>query len=97
MNKVPGMNIINKFADSLGMPAVNLNIFTMILAVMNAVYAFAYIKPEKVRTSMGFEPLTSQYWWDDETTAIGSWSFVGPREPVRNDCEVIYEIFHILM
>ena len=26
MNEVPGMNIINKFADSLGMPVVNLNI-----------------------------------------------------------------------
>ena len=26
VNEVPGMNIINKFADSLGMPVVNLNI-----------------------------------------------------------------------
>ena len=26
MNEVPGINIINKFADSLGMPVVNLNI-----------------------------------------------------------------------
>ena len=26
MNEAPGMNIINKFADSLGMPVVNLNI-----------------------------------------------------------------------
>ena len=26
MNEVPGMNIINKFADCLGMPVVNLNI-----------------------------------------------------------------------
>ena len=26
MSEVPGMNIINKFADSLGMPVVNLNI-----------------------------------------------------------------------
>ena len=23
MNEVPGMNIVNKFADSLGMPVVN--------------------------------------------------------------------------
>ena len=29
MNEVPGMNIINKFADSLGMPVVNLNIYRM--------------------------------------------------------------------
>ena len=26
MNEVPGMSMINKFADSLGMPVVNLNI-----------------------------------------------------------------------
>ena len=26
MNEVPGINIINKFADSWGMPVVNLNI-----------------------------------------------------------------------
>ena len=26
MNEVPGMNIVNKFADSLGMPVVNFNI-----------------------------------------------------------------------
>ena len=26
MTEVPGMNIINKFAESLGMPVVNLNI-----------------------------------------------------------------------
>ena len=29
MNEVPGINIINKFADSLGMPVVNLNIYKM--------------------------------------------------------------------
>ena len=33
MNEVPGMNIIRKFADSLGMPVVNLNIFRMCLFV----------------------------------------------------------------
>ena len=33
MNEVAGMNIINKFADSLGMLLVNLNIFTMRLFV----------------------------------------------------------------
>ena len=31
MNEVPGMNIINKFADSLGMPVVDLNIYRMTL------------------------------------------------------------------
>ena len=29
MNEVPGMNIINKFPDSLGMPVVDLNIYRM--------------------------------------------------------------------
>ena len=29
MNEVPGMNIINKFADILGMPVVNLNMYRM--------------------------------------------------------------------
>ena len=27
-----------------------------------------------------------------EDTDIGSWSFVVSNEPVRNECEVIYEI-----
>ena len=31
-----------------------------------------------------------------ETTDVGSWSFVGSNKPVRNECEVICEIFHIL-
>ena len=34
MNMVPGMDIINKFADSLGMPVVNLNIYRMCLFVV---------------------------------------------------------------
>ena len=31
-----------------------------------------------------------------EDTDVGSWSFVGSKEPVKNECEVIYETFHIL-
>ena len=31
-----------------------------------------------------------------EATDVGSWSFVGSNEPVRNEREVIYEMFHIL-
>ena len=31
-----------------------------------------------------------------ESTEVGSRSFVGPKEPVRNKCEVICEIFQIL-
>ena len=33
MNAVVGMNIINKFAESLGMPVVKLNIYRMCLFV----------------------------------------------------------------
>ena len=32
----------------------------------------------------------------NESTEVGSWSFVGPNEPVRNKCEVICDIFQIL-
>ena len=31
-----------------------------------------------------------------EATDVESWSFVGCNEPVRNECEVIFEVFHIL-
>ena len=74
----------------------------MVLAVMNAIYAIAYLEAWK---SQDF----NRVWTCDlaivvrrsnqlsyEGTDVGSWSFVGPKEPVRNECEVIYEIFHIL-
>ena len=31
-----------------------------------------------------------------KATDVGSWSLVGSNEPVKNECEVIYEIFDIL-
>ena len=31
-----------------------------------------------------------------EATDVGSWSFVSSNEPVKNGCEVIYEMFHML-
>ena len=31
-----------------------------------------------------------------EATDVGGWSFVSSNDPVRNECEVIYEMFHIL-
>ena len=74
----------------------------MILAVMNAIYAIAYLEAWK---SQDF----NRVWTGDfaivvrrpnqlsyEATDVGSWSFVGLEEPVRNKCEVIYEKFHIL-
>ena len=49
-------------------------------------------KTEKFRTSTGFEPVTSRYRCDAlkielnyEATDVGSWSFVGSNEPVRNE------------
>ena len=74
----------------------------MVLAVMNAIYAIAYLEAWK---SQDF----NRVWTCDlaivvrgsnqlsnEGTDVGSWSFVGTEEPLRNECEVIYEIFHIL-
>ena len=31
-----------------------------------------------------------------EATDVGNWSFVSSNEPLKNGCEVIYEMFHIL-
>ena len=31
-----------------------------------------------------------------EATDVGRWSFASYNEPVRNECEVIYETFHTL-
>ena len=31
-----------------------------------------------------------------EATDVGSWSFVSSNKPVKNGCEVIYEMFHML-
>ena len=56
-------------------------------------------KPEKVRTSTGFElviPMRRSNQLSYEATDVGSWSFVSSNEPVKNGCEVIYEMFHIL-
>ena len=44
--------------------------------------------------------MTSRYWCDTltnyEGTDNGSWSFVGSNKPVRDEYELISEIFHIL-
>ena len=49
---------------------------------------------------MGFEPLTSRYRcdaltnWAMKPLTLGAGHFVSCNEPVRNGCEVIFEIFH---
>ena len=71
----------------------------MILAVMHAIaYLEAWKKQDFTRVWTRNFPIlverSNQLSY--EATVVGSWSFVGPKEPVRNECEVIYEIFHIL-
>ena len=74
----------------------------MILAVMNAIYAIAYVEAWKsqdfnrVRTLDLAIVVRCSNQLSYEATDIGSWSFVGPKEPMRNECKVIYEKFHIL-
>ena len=46
-----------------------------------------------------YDPVTMVRWSNQlsyEATDVGSWSFVGPKKPVRNEFEVICEIFQIL-
>ena len=75
----------------------------MILAVINAIiYEIEYIEAWKsqdfnrVWTHDLAMPVRCSNQLSYEATDVGSWSVVGPKEPVRNECEVIYEIFHIL-
>ena len=68
----------------------------MILAVMNAIYAIAYVEAWKIQDFNGVwtRDLAIPEWRSNqlhyEATKVGSWSFVGSNEPVRNECEVIY-------
>ena len=61
----------------------------MILAVMNAIYAIAYLEAWK---SQGFNRVSTRdlpiqvqrsNQLNYEATVVGSWSFVGPKEPLR--------------
>ena len=73
------------------------------LAVMKAIYAIAYVEARK---SQDFNGVWARdlhgisVWCSNqlsyEDTDVGSWSFVGTKEPVRRECEIIYEISHIL-
>ena len=67
----------------------------MILAVMNAIYAIAYIEARKTQdfNSVWIRELAISVRHSNqlryEATDVGSWSFVGLKEPVRIECEVI--------
>ena len=73
----------------------------MILAVMNAIYAIAYIEAWKSQDFNGVWsrhltiPVRRSNQLSYEATNVVSWPFVGSNEPVRNECQVIYEMFHI--
>ena len=66
----------------------------MILAVMIAIYAIAYLEAWK---SQDFNRVWTSYllilvWRSNqlsyEATDFGSWSFVGPKEPIKNDVKL---------
>ena len=72
----------------------------MMLAVMNAIYAIAYMQPWKIHFNwIWTRDLTIPVWRSNqmsyEANDVGGWSFVGSNEPVSNECEVIYEMVHI--
>ena len=62
----------------------------MIIAVMNA---FKQLCIEAWKSQV---PVRRSNQLSYEATDVGSWSFVSSNEPVKNGCEVIYEMFHIL-
>ena len=75
----------------------------MIVAVMKAIYATAYIV--EAWKSQDFNgvwtrnlaiPVRRSNQLSYKAADVGSWSLVGSNEPVRNECQVIYEMFHIL-
>ena len=74
----------------------------MIPAVINAIYGIAYIEASKLQDFNGVWtrdlaiPVQRSNELSYEATDVGSWSIVGSNEPVRNECEVIHEILHIL-
>ena len=74
----------------------------MILVVINAIYAIAYIEAWKSQdfNRVWTRDLAISVWHSNQlsckATDVESWSFVSPKEPVRNEFEVICEIFQIL-
>ena len=67
----------------------------MVLAVMKAVNAIMYIEAWKSQHFNGVWthdlgiPVRGSNQLSYEATDVGSWSFMGPKEAVRNECEVI--------
>ena len=64
----------------------------MILTVMKAIYVIGYIKACKksgILTCDPAIPVRRSNQLSYEATDVGSWSFLGPNEPVRNECEVV--------
>ena len=68
----------------------------MILTVTNAIHAIhaiAYVEAWKIQDFNGIWtrdltiPVRCSNQLNYEVTDIGNWSFVGSKEPVRNECE----------
>ena len=65
------------------------------------IYAIAYIEAWKSQDFNGVWtrdlaiPLQHSNQLSYEASDVGSWPFVGSKEPVRNEYEVTYEMFHI--
>ena len=74
----------------------------MILAVMDAIYAIACVEAWKIQDFNGVWtrdltiPVRRSNQLSYEVTNVRHWLFVGSNEPVRNECEMIHKIFHIL-
>ena len=69
----------------------------MILAVVKTIYGFAYIEAcKKSGLQRGLNLAIPGRWSNQlsyEATDFGSWSCKGPKEPVRNEFEVIVKYF----
>ena len=68
---------------------------------MKAIYAIAYVeawKPQDFKGAWTRDlaiPVRRSNQLSYEATDVGSWSFVSSKEPVRNECEVIYMKYFI--
>ena len=73
----------------------------MILVVINTIYAIAYIEAWKSQdfNRAWTHDLAISVWHSNQlsykATDVESWSFVSPKEPVRNEFEVMWNISNI--
>ena len=74
----------------------------MIFTIINAIFKQLRREPWKSQNFNGVwtcdiaTPVRRSKQLSYEATYVESWSFVSSNEPVRNECEVLYEMFHTL-